>query len=57
MITVEGHDRTPTDYNYSFSFRILDLSMNEWVPVKGHMEFVPSNSVSVGSWYQSGTKT
>ena len=28
------------DCNYSFSFHILDLNMNEWVPVKGHMEVV-----------------
>ena len=31
--------------------------MNEWVPVKRCMEVVPRNSVSMGSWYQSGTKT
>ena len=31
--------------------------MNEWVPVKGRMEVVPSNSVSMGSWYRSSTKT
>ena len=31
--------------------------MNEWVKVKGSMEVVPSNSVSMGSWYRSGTKT
>ena len=37
------------DCNYLFSFHILDLIMNEWVPVKGRMEFVPSNSVSMGS--------
>ena len=54
---VEGYDRTPIDYNYSFSFCILDLNMNEWVPVKGRMELVPSNSVFVGSWYRSSTKT
>ena len=45
------------DYNYSFSFRILDLNMNEWVLVKGRMQVVSSNSVSMGSWYRSGTKT
>ena len=45
------------DYNYSFSFHILDLNVNKWVPVKGHMEVVSSNSVSMGSWYRSGTKT
>ena len=54
---VEGHDRTPTDCNYSFCFHILDLNMNEWVPVKGRMEVVLSNSVSMGSWYRFGTKT
>ena len=54
---VEGCDRTPTDCNYSFSFHILDLNMNEWIPVKGRMEVVPSNLVSMGSWYQFGTKT
>ena len=47
---------TPTDCNYLFSFHILNLNMNEWVPVKGRMEVVPSNSVSMGSWYRSGTK-
>ena len=36
------------DYNYSFSFHILDLNMNEWVLVKGRMEVVPSNSMSLG---------
>ena len=45
------------DYNYSFSFCILDLNMNEWVLVKGRMQVVSSNSVSMGSWYRSGTKT
>ena len=54
---VEGRDRTPTDSNYSFYFNILDLNMNEWVLVKRRMEVVPSNSVSVGSWYRSSTKT
>ena len=43
--------------NYSFSFHILDLNMNEWVQVWGRMELVPSNLVSMGSWYRSGTKT
>ena len=28
------------DCNYSFSFHILDLNMNEWVSVKGRMEVV-----------------
>ena len=42
------------DCNYSlFFFHILDLYMNEWVPIKGCMEVVPSNSVSMGSWYRS----
>ena len=36
---------------------ILDLNMNEWVPVRGRIEVVPSNSVSTSSWYRSGTKT
>ena len=43
--------------NYSFSFHILDLNMNELILVKGPMEVVSSNSMSMGSWYQSGTKT
>ena len=54
---IEGLDRTPTDFNYSFSFHFSDLNMNEWVSMKGHMEVVPSNSVSMGSWYRSSTKT
>ena len=29
--------------------------MNRWVPVKGRIEVVPSNSVSMGSWYRSDT--
>ena len=45
------------DYNYSFSLHILDLNMNEWVLVKRRIEVVPSNSVSMGSSYWSGTKT
>ena len=44
---VEGHDRTFTDCNYSFSLHILDLNMNEWVRVKGCMEVVPSNLMSM----------
>ena len=40
-----------------FFVHISDLKMNKWVPVKGRMEVVPSNSVSIGSWYWSGTKT
>ena len=39
------------DCNYSISFHNLDLNMNEWVRVKGSMEVVLSNSVSLGSWY------
>ena len=31
--------------------------MNEWVSVKGRVEVVSSNLVSMGSWYQSGTNT
>ena len=54
---VEGCDRTPANCNYSFYFHISDLNMNEWVPMKGCMEVVLSNSVSMGSWYRSGTKT
>ena len=54
---VEGRNQTSTDYNYSFSFHISDLNMNKWVLVKGRMEVVPSNLVSMGSWYRSGTKT
>ena len=38
-------------------FLILDLNMNEWVPVKGCIEVVPSNSVSMSKWYWSSTKT
>ena len=45
------------DCNYSFSYHILDLNMNEGVSVKGRIEVVPSNSVSMGSWYRSSTKT
>ena len=54
---VEGRDRTPMDCNYSFSFHISDLNMNEWISVKGRMEVVSSNSVFMSSWYRSGTKT
>ena len=36
---------------------ILNLNMNEWVAVKGRIEVVPSNSVSMSNWYRSGTKT
>ena len=43
--------------NYSFYFHILDVNMNEWVPVKGRMEVVSNNSVSMGCWYRFGTKT
>ena len=46
---VEGRDRTPKDCNYSFSFHISDLNMNEWVLVKGRMKVVPSNLMSMGS--------
>ena len=42
--------------NYSFSFHNLDLNMNGWVSVKGRMEVVSSNSMSMDSWYRSGTK-
>ena len=38
-------------------FYILDLNMNEWVLVKGRIEMVPSNSVSMSKWYRFGTKT
>ena len=30
-------------------FHILDLNVNEWIPVKGYIQVVPSNSVSTGS--------
>ena len=30
-------------------FHILDLNVNEWIPVKGCIEVVPSNSVSTSS--------
>ena len=45
------------DCNYSFYFHILDLNVNEWVPMKGRMEVVSSNSMSMGSWFRSDTKT
>ena len=32
-----------------FYFHILYLNVNEWIPVKGCIEVVPSNSVSIGS--------
>ena len=32
-----------------FYFHILDLNVNEWIPIKGCIEVVPSNSVSTGS--------
>ena len=32
-----------------FYFHILDLNVNEWIPVKGCIEVVPCNSVSTGS--------
>ena len=32
-----------------FYFKILDLNVNEWIPVKGCIEVVPSNSVSTSS--------
>ena len=38
-------------------FYILDLNMNEWVLVKGRIEMVPSNSVSMSKLYRSGAKT
>ena len=31
-------------------FLSLDLNMNEWIPIKGYIEVVPSNSVSTGSY-------
>ena len=30
-------------------FHILDLNLNEWIPVKGCIEVMPSNSVSTSS--------
>ena len=36
---------------------IFNLNMNEWVPVKGHIEVVSSNSVSTSNWYRLGTET
>ena len=36
---------------------IFNLNMNEWVPVKGLIEVVSSNSMSTSNWYRSGTKT
>ena len=32
-----------------FYFHILDLNVNEWIPVKGCIEVVPSNSVFTSS--------
>ena len=32
-----------------FYFHILDLNVNEWIPVNGCIEVVSSNSVSTGS--------
>ena len=32
-----------------FYFHILDLNVNEWIPVKGCIEVVLSNSVSMNS--------
>ena len=32
-----------------FYFHILDLNVNEWIPVQGCIEVVPSNSVSTSS--------
>ena len=32
-----------------FYFYILYLNVNEWIPVKGCIEVVPSNSMSTGS--------
>ena len=40
-----------------YYFHILDLNMNEWVPVKGRIEVVPSNSVSTCSLCWLGAKT
>ena len=40
-----------------YCYLVFSLNMNEWVPVKGWIEVVPSNSVSMSNWYQSGTKT
>ena len=39
------------------SSHILSLNMNEWVPVKGFIEVVSSNSVFTNKWYQSDIKT
>ena len=32
-----------------FFFHILDLNVNEWIPVKGCIEVVPNNSMSTSS--------
>ena len=34
-----------------FYFHILDLNVNEWIPIKGCIEVVPSDSVSMSSCY------
>ena len=31
-------------------FHVLDLNVNEWIPVKGCIEVVPSNSMSTSSF-------
>ena len=36
---------------------IFNLNMNEWVPVKGRIEVVPRNSVSMSNWYRPSTET
>ena len=33
-----------------FYFPILDLNVKEWIPVKGCIEVVPSNSVSTSNY-------
>ena len=39
-------------------FHILDVNMNEWVPVKGRIKVVSNNSVSTSKkGYRFGTKT
>ena len=50
-------DRTLTDCIYVHYFHIFNLNMNEWVPVKGCIEVVLSNSVPTSKWYRSGTKS
>ena len=41
----------------SYSYIFFNLNMNEWVLVKGCIEVVPSNSMSMSNWYWLDTET